>query len=119
MATETTGANLGASVDALKRVKAAEAEWETRLAAARTQAEATLRELREEADAAVKAARAQVERERADRLERARAEAAGMAAAIVAEGEKDAQTAARGDGRRPSDKKDAVLAAVLGGFAAD
>jgi vacuolar-type H+-ATPase subunit H len=119
MAAEATGVASPGSVEALKRVKAAETEWESRLATARKEAEVTLGRLAEEADAAVKAVRAEVERERTERIEHARVEAAGMAAAIVAEGEKDAETAARGEGRRPADKKDAILAAVLGGFAKD
>ena len=119
MVTETTELASPASVEALKRVKAAEAEWDARLTAARTESEATLRTLRAEADAAVKAAHAEGERERAERLERARVEAAGMAAAILADGQKAAEAAARGEGRRPADKKDAILSVVLGSFAKD
>jgi len=106
-------------VEALKRVKATETEWDARLKAAREESEVALRRSREEAEAAVKAAETEAERERTDRVEHARVEAAGLAAAIVAEGQKAAELAARGEGRRPADKKDAILAVVLGSFGKD
>jgi len=119
MATGTSGAAAPGSVEALKRVKATETEWDARLGAARTESETALRRLKEEADAAVKAAEGEAERTRTDRVEHARVEAAGLAGAIVAEGQKAAETAARGEGRRPADKKDAILAVVLGSFGKD
>lgn len=119
MATETVGAAAPGSIEALKRVKATEAEWEARLSAARVETEADLRRLREEADAAVKAAEVAADKERSARLERARAEVAAEAEKIVAEGRDAAVRAARGEGRRPADKKDAVLTAVLGSFGTD
>jgi vacuolar-type H+-ATPase subunit H len=119
MATQATGAVAPSSVDALRRVKAVETDWEARLKAAREESEATLRRLREESEAAVKAVHAQMEHERAERVEHARLEATGMAAAILADGEKAAEAAARGEGKRPADKKDAILGAVLGKFVKD
>ena len=119
MGTEAVGAAAPGSVEALKRVKAVETEWETRLASARAEAEASVRRLREESDAAVKAATEDAERDRTDRVERARVEAAGLAGAIVADGQKSAEAAARGEGRRPADKKDEILAVVLGSFGKD
>jgi vacuolar-type H+-ATPase subunit H len=119
MATETEGAAMSGSVEALRRVKAVEAEWEARLNTARQLNEAELRQLREEAEAAVKAAQVEAETERAAQLERARAETAGAAATIVAQGRKAAEQAAQGEGRRPADKKDAILDAVLGSFGKD
>lgn len=119
MATQTSGAAGSGSVEALKRVKATETEWDARLKAAREESEATLRRLREQSEAAVKAAQAEGERERAERVERARVEAAGMSAAIVAEGQKAAEAAARGEGRGPADKKEAILSVVLGSFGKD
>ncbi len=112
------GADLG-SIEALKRVKATETDWELKLRAARGQAEEALQRLRADADAAVKAAQAAADADRAAKLEAARAEADREAAGIVAEGQKAAEAAARGEGKRPADKKDAILAAVLAGFQKD
>ncbi len=112
------GADLG-SIEALKRVKATETDWELKLRAARGQAEETLQRLRTDADAAVKAAQTAADADRAAKLEAARAEADREAAGIVAEGQKAAEAAARGEGKRPADKKDAILAAVLAGFQKD
>lgn len=119
MATQTADAAAPGSVDALKRVKAAEAEWDARVSAARTESETTLRQLREESDAAVKGALAEAEQVRSARLDQARAEVTSEVDAIVSEGEKAAELAARGEGRRPADKKDAILDAVLGSFGKD
>jgi vacuolar-type H+-ATPase subunit H len=119
MATETSGATVSGSVEALKRVKTTEAECDARLNAARQVTDVKLRQLREEAETAVKAAQAEADRERTERVERARVETAALAEAIVADGRKAAVTAARGEGRRPADKKDAILDAVLGSFGKD
>jgi vacuolar-type H+-ATPase subunit H len=119
MATTTVGAAAPASVAALKRVKATEAEWDARLKAAREEAAATIRRLRDDGDVALKAAEAEADRERTVRLEHARAETTGEAEAIVAEGRRAAERAALGEGRRPSDKKDAILDVVLGSFGKD
>ncbi len=107
------------SVEALKRVKSTENEWVARLTAARTENEATLRRLREEDEAAVRAAQAEVDRQRTERIEKARAEIAAEAEAILTEGRTAAENAARGEGRGTSDKKDAILDVVLGSFGKD
>jgi vacuolar-type H+-ATPase subunit H len=99
------------SLDAVKLVKATETEWETRLAAARTAAEASLAQLRDAAAAAVAAARAEAESARNHSVEAARATADAEAAQIVAEGTAAAQRDK--SGRRPADRKDDVLTAVL------
>jgi vacuolar-type H+-ATPase subunit H len=103
-------------LDALRRIKAAETEWEQRLAADRAAAETALQRVRDETEAAVKAAQAEADRERALAIAGARATADEQAAAIVAEGEVAAEEAARGEGKRPADHKDEVLAVVLGEF---
>jgi len=108
-----------ASFEALKRVKAAEAEWDGRLAAARAQRAAVLERLRAETDAAVKAAQAEAEQERVAAVQRARADAERAASVLEAEGAAAAQAAASGVGKRPADRKDAILAAVLGAFASE
>jgi vacuolar-type H+-ATPase subunit H len=119
MATATPGTTATGSIEALKRVKATETEWDARLSAARQETEATMRRLRDEADAAVKAVQAEADKERTTRLERARVATAADAEAIVAEGRAAADTAARGEGRRAADKKDEILAVVLGSFGKD
>jgi len=119
MAPETAVTAPSGSVEALKRVKSTENEWDTRLSAARTENETTLRRLREEADGAVKAAQAEADRHRIERIEKAQAEIAAEADAIVADGRKAAESATRGEGRRTSDKKDAILDVVLGSFGKD
>ena len=119
MGTTTVGVAAPGSVEALKRVKATEAEWDARLKAARQEAEAILRRLRDDRDVAVKAAVAEADRERTARLERARAETAEEAETIVADGRRAAERAALVEGRSPADKKDAILDVVLGSFGKD
>jgi vacuolar-type H+-ATPase subunit H len=119
MVVTTSGAVAPGSLEALKLVKATETEWETRVNAARQDAEETLRRLRAEGHAAVKAAEDEVERQRAARLERAGAEVESEVETILAEGRAAAARAAHGEGRRPIDKKDAILEAVLGSFGKD
>lgn len=114
-ASPPTPADAG-SFEALKRVKAAENEWEAKLATAKHESEAALGRLRDETDTAVKAAQAQAEQERAAMVQRARADADREATTILAEGTRAAAEATRGEGKHPRDKKDPVLAAVLGGF---
>ena len=104
------------AIDALKRVRAAEIEWEQRLQAAKQEAASELARLRADAEAAVKAAQAAAEADRAERLELARGEADREAARIVADGERAAADAATEQGRRPADRADEIFAAVLAGF---
>ncbi|HTT73920.1 MAG TPA: hypothetical protein VMG99_07250 [Thermoplasmata archaeon] len=108
-----------ASFEALKRVKAAESEWDQRLAAARQREGADLERLRAEADAAVRAAQAEAERARAAAVQAAKDAAEREATRIEGDGATAAADVARGAGKRPIDRKDAVLAAVLGEFAQD
>jgi vacuolar-type H+-ATPase subunit H len=119
MATTTSGASSPDSVEALKRVKATENEWDARLSAARTESEATLQRLRDEAVAAVRDAETQADKDRVARVEAAKSDIAKETEAIVADGRTAAEQATRGEGRRPSDKKDAILAVVLGPLGSD
>jgi vacuolar-type H+-ATPase subunit H len=119
MVVTTSGAVTPGSLEALKLVKATETEWETRVTGAREEAGATLRRLRDEGDAAVKAAEEEVERQRVARLDAARAEVASEVETILAEGRTAAEHAAHNEGRRPMDKKDALLETVLGSFGKD
>ncbi len=113
-----SGTPLG-SIDALKRVKATETDWELKLRAARGAAEETLERLRTESEATVKAAQVAADAERALAVQAARTEAERAADEILAQGTRAAEAAARGEGKRPADKKAAILAAVLAGLATD
>ncbi|HXY12002.1 MAG TPA: hypothetical protein VEJ85_00695 [Thermoplasmata archaeon] len=119
MATTTSAASEPDSVEALKRVKATENEWDARVTTAREVTQTTLQELRADVEVAVRDAAAEAESDRAARVGAARVEVQKEADAIVADGHKAADEALRGEGRRPSDKKAAILAAVLGSFAED
>lgn len=105
------------SLEAVKLVKATETEWEGKTAAARTTADAVLARLRDEAAAAVAAARADAERDRTRAVEAARSSADQEAVKIVADGEVAARRDSAGAGRRPADRRDEVLNAVLEGLA--
>ena len=107
------------SIEALKRVKETESDWELKLRTARGAAEETLERLRAESAGAVKAAQAIADGERANALLTAKQESEHEAAEILAAGARAAEAAARGDGKRPADKKDAILSAVLAGFLKD
>ena len=105
-----------ATLDALKRIKLAETEWEGKVASARREAEAATKHLKEETESLLTTARTEAEAERTRRVETARNEADREAAGIVAEGEKAARAAAEGAGKSVSARKDEVLMVVLGGF---
>lgn len=107
------------SIDALKRVRAAEIEWDQRVQAAKQQAATEIAKLRSDADAAVKAAQAEGEQARTLRVQAARVDADREAAQILADGQKATEEAARGEGRQPSDHADEILQAVLAGFLSD
>jgi vacuolar-type H+-ATPase subunit H len=107
------------SIDALKRVRAAETEWEQKVTAAKQDAGEAIAELRTAADEAVRAAQADAEAKRAAKVQAARSEADREAVVILAEGAKAADAAAQGEGKRPADKADAILGAVLAGFTSD
>ncbi|MGI0130374.1 MAG: hypothetical protein ACREDE_03425 [Thermoplasmata archaeon] len=111
-------ARLG-SIDALKRVKATESDWELRLRSARGAAEEALERLRTDSEAAVKSAQVAAEGERTNAVLAARQEAERQAAEILAQGTRAAETAAHGEGKRPADQKDAILGTVLAGFVPD
>jgi|GEM_PF-3364035 len=109
----TEAAGGSGSLEAVKLVKATETEWEARIAAAKKAADAALARLRDEAAAAVAAARADADRERSRAVESARATADLEAAKIVTDGEAAARQDSAGAGRRPSDRRDDILDAVL------
>ena len=107
------------SIEALKHVKETETEWANRLQLAHSTAKASLERLRTESEAAVRAAQTTADGERAQAVLVARKDADREAAAILAVGTRAAEAAARPEGKRPTDQKDAILAAVLAGFLKD
>jgi vacuolar-type H+-ATPase subunit H len=109
----------GESIEALKRVRSTEIEWDEKLVAARRESEEALARLEEETAVALKEGLAAAEAERARALERARADVERQVTTIIAVGERAAQAAARPEGKRPQDRREQVLAAVLGPFAKD
>jgi vacuolar-type H+-ATPase subunit H len=106
----------GGTIDALRRVKEAEAEWELKIRAARGQNQAMLEQLRQEADNAVKSAQVLADGVRANAVLQAKQDAEREATEILKAGTKAADQAALGTGKSPNDKKDPILAAVLAGF---
>ncbi len=82
---EPPDSSLG-SIEALKRVKETESEWELKLRDARSTADAALERLRAESEAAVQASQEAADRERAAAVLTARQEAEREAAEILAGG---------------------------------
>jgi vacuolar-type H+-ATPase subunit H len=103
-------------VEVLKRVKATETEWESRVAEAKKAAEAEIAGIRTETDAMIKSATETAEDEHESALTRARADAEREVSAILADGERRAAEAARAEGKHPKDQKDQILSVVLGSF---
>ncbi len=104
------------TVEALKRVKAAESEWETKVGEARAHRDAAVRRWTDESAAAVQAAVAGADEERAQALQAARAAAEVEADRIRADGETAAEAAGREDPKQLAQKREEILAAVLGDF---
>jgi vacuolar-type H+-ATPase subunit H len=109
----------GGSIDALKRVRAAETEWDQKLTHAKQDAGETLARARAAADDAVKAAQAAAEQARTAKVQAARSDADRESIQILADGAKAADAAAAGEGKKPADKADEILNAVLAGFSND
>jgi vacuolar-type H+-ATPase subunit H len=109
----------GTSIDALKRVRQTEIEWDERLRSAKKSSEELLGRTRDESQAAVEAARAEADAEHTKRVTAARADADRDASVILLAGEAAATVAASGAGKRPADHSAEILAAVLGGFRTD
>ncbi len=106
-----------ATVEALRKLKAVEAEWDARLAEARRDADEAIGRAREETEAALRAVGAELEAERTRRLDGDRAAADREAEAIRQKGEQEAAGAAKA-GRSPV-RADAIVAAVLGPLAGE
>jgi vacuolar-type H+-ATPase subunit H len=107
------------SIDALKRVRAAETEWDQKLTIAKQDAGDALARARAAADEAVRSARLAAEQARGAKVQAARSDADRDAIQILADGAKAADAAAAGEGKRPADRANEILAAVLAGFTSD
>ncbi len=105
-----------ASVEVLKRIKSTESEWAQKLATAREEAAVGLARLRTESDTAIREAQQAADDRRAQSVATARLDIEREVGQILDAGRKDAEAAGRSAGKRPSDRRDAVLAAVLGPF---
>ena len=108
-----------ATVQALRRVKAVEEEWEARLREARKDAEQAVLRTREEAEATLRAVSAELESERTHRLEAARASSEREAEAVLREGVKAADAVRVEKGKRPPGRDEEIVAMVLGSFQSD
>lgn len=106
-------------VGTLKRVKAAEAQWEETLANARHTAEAAIQRMRVETEVVVKAALAEAQEARAIAVESAKAQGRGEADAIEAQGATEAQAITDSEAALPPARRAAVVKAVLGEFLPD
>ncbi len=104
------------ALDDLKQVKEAETEWEAEVQYAVAARKAALDRLIAENDAIVKAEIASAQETREHAVREARAAADREAARIVADGEKAAAAVRVGAGRRPAERADQILDAVLGSF---
>jgi len=107
------------TVDALRRVKAVEAEWEARLRAAREEAEQAVRRARDEAEATLKAVAAEAGTERARRLDEGRAASERDAEAIRRDGATAADAQRAEQGKRPADRSKQIVATVLDPYSRD
>ena len=107
------------TLDALRRVKAAESEWDEKIRSARTESESALVQAKASADAAVKAVAGELEASRTRALEAAGAAADLEARQILADGEKAAKQSAAGGSKTLAARKQQVLAAVLGDFGSE
>ncbi len=108
-----------ATVEALRRLKAAEADGEAQLRQAQEAAAQAIQRARDEAEATVKAVAAELETERTRALEAASAAADREAEQIRADGAKAADALRTDRSKRPADRADAIVATVLGPFASD
>ncbi len=113
---EPTGPDAG-TVEVLRRVKTTEAEWESKLTAARATSEQALAEAHAGAEASIKAVLSELEARRSHDLEAAVAAADSEAHEIVKTGESAAAKARSGAGKKVTGRKDEIVRAVLGEFA--
>ncbi|HEV2449292.1 MAG TPA: hypothetical protein VGU43_02645 [Thermoplasmata archaeon] len=108
-----------AGVEPIQRVRAAEKEWEAKLASFESRSKGELERLKAEVEAAVSQARADAERGRASALERTRKESDALAQTLIAEGKAKADAIAGKSSAELGALKGKLVAAVLGPFRPD
>lgn len=113
---DSAGPEPVASVEALRRLKEIETEWETKLTQARAEAVQRVAKAREAAEAAVAEARAEVDRAREALLTSARATAQAEAERIVTAGRAEADKVAGAARTASASLKAKLLDAVVGDF---
>jgi vacuolar-type H+-ATPase subunit H len=114
-----TPASDAATVEALRRLKAVEAEWDAKLRDARDAAARTVQRSRDESEATVKAVAAENETERNRLLEAGQQAADREAERIGADGARAADAVRADRSKRPAERADAIVRAVLDPFASD
>lgn len=107
------------TVEALRRLKAVEAEWDAKLRAAREDAAQVVQRARDEAEATLKAVAAELEAERGRRREAGKLAADREAEQVRTDGATAAEAVRSDRSKRPSERADAIVAAVLDPFASD
>lgn len=113
---EPMGAVPAANVEALRRLKEVENDWEAKLAQTRSEVAARVALARDAAEKAIQAARAEMDRLREARLTEARAAAQIEADKILAEGQRAAQALAAAGAKGLAAAQSKIVAAVLGEF---
>lgn len=109
----------GGGLEPIQRVRAAEKEWEAKLASFEARSKGELERLKSEVEAAVAQARADAEKGRASALERTRKESDALAQTLIAEGKAKADAIAGKSSAELAALKARLVAAVLGPFRPD
>lgn len=112
------GTTPGGAAEALKRIKAAEREWDAQLSSAKGRADEEAKRLEIESAAAVKSAQTEAERARYDAVQAARLVAEREAEEIESAGAREAGNLESSGRGIPAAKRPAVLDAILGEFRA-
>jgi vacuolar-type H+-ATPase subunit H len=107
------------SIEALKRLKSAEAEAETKLKRLREEGSEKLRQLSIAAEETVRTAKASAERDADSAVEKARATLKGDLAAVLQVGEADAAKVGARSKAAMASLEPKLLDAVLGEFRSD
>jgi vacuolar-type H+-ATPase subunit H len=109
----------GAGLEPIQRVRAAEKQWEAKIASFEARSKTENERLKAEVEAAVAQARADAEKGRASVLERTRKESDALAETLIAEGKAKADAIAGKSAAELNALRTKLVAAVLGGFRPD
>jgi vacuolar-type H+-ATPase subunit H len=105
-----------AGLEPIQRVRAAEKEWEAKLASFQARSRSEIDRLKAEVEAAVAQARAAAEKGRASVLERTRRESDALAQTLIAEGKAKADAIAGKGSAELAALRAKLVATVLGAF---